>query len=889
MSWKRWRLALYAYPIRLIAVFFLAGLFLVALGAAYVEERERQGLVAYTERLMQTFVERQQHELEKLARDYAVWDVFAERVHGEVHDAEWLKNNITASTYRNFGIVDVLVLSRSHKPVYRLHRGEVVRPGKLAEWHEAFAAKLQHCQHNNPGRSSISGFVRSREGRLQLIVAERIRPEHRLMQEADSAWLVFTRNIDAHWLEETGLLLSVRDLRVTQEPPEIGRARYSLVGLDQRPLAWVSWRVDRRLLAGFYSRPLLFAVALLFLLALLLARVVLLAHRRQLEAQNRMLLQSEALRRLSRLPGNNNADELHYLNEVVQVICKVLGGNCSVTLWRVDSCGEAKQCMATSDAADVPVELFTVRGHADYISQLQERRLLLIEDVSAETRFPALGAYWRIRRTITDLGVAVMVRGRIAGMLRVEVPEQRRHWEADQLNFVSGAAELAALAVQSIERRRAEGLLHRQQYFDTLTGLPNHDRLEHLLQRQLLKPGSRVVYALWCVGDLLRINENLGRSAGDALLQTIAARLDAVALPHIAARLGGSRFVLALLDIAPAEVSLEIEKTFYRLSEPVDLDGNTVLPQLSCGVSIAPQDAFTVSELLRHAEFALESARSKMDIPIEFYAPEPNTVAQGRYRLAGALPAALTRGEFELLFQPLVVMATREIVGVEALLRWHHPEKGEIPPEQFISIAEETGQIHTLGRFVIEDACRRLRGWLDRYGKPLKMAVNLSPLQLRDAAFLPFVEATLKEQEIDPAWLEIEISEAYAVELLREEGDKLQALRELGVSLTIDDFSASQLAPASLCRLPANRLKIDRTLVNRLPQQRQVADLVRVIVNDGKILGLDVVGEGVETDAQLGFLQELGCEFAQGHLFCKAVNAAGMTMLLERGLDAAHG
>jgi EAL domain-containing protein (putative c-di-GMP-specific phosphodiesterase class I)/GGDEF domain-containing protein len=412
--------------------------------------------------------------------------------------------------------------------------------------------------------------------------------------------------------------------------------------------------------------------------------------------------------------------------------------------------------------------------------------------------------------------------------------------------------------------------------------LPNHERLNHLLQRHLMEPGNRLVYSLWSVGELLNINEACGRLGGDQLLQTIACRLDAADSPHVTARLAGNRFVLALLNVAPADVSKEIEKTLYRLQEAVEIEEHRIFPRLTCGVSIAPQDAFTVDELLRHAEFALDVARSQNENPIEFYAPEPNTVARERYRLAGAMPAGLIRGEFELFFQPIVELDGRKIVGLEALLRWHHPESGDVPPLQFIQIAEETGQIHVLGRFVIEDACLRLRDWVERLGRPLQLAINVSPLQLRDPDFLPFLNKTLKDHAIAPTQLVLEITEGITLELLENAPERLQALRDIGVQLAIDDFGTGHSSLACLRRIPASKLKIDRSFIENVTRLRQDADLARMIISTGHILGLTVIAEGVETEAQAQFLQEQGCMLAQGYYFSKPVNAAGVSMLLEQ-------
>ncbi|SFN29286.1 GAF domain-containing protein [Formivibrio citricus] len=879
---RDWRRALYTHPFWLIAGLFMAGLMLMALGGMYAEEKERRSFVAYSERLMQTFVERQQRELEKLARDYAIWDLFAEHAHGEYHDAEWLKKNVTESVYRNFDVADVLVLTVSLKPVFYLHQGKEARVTGLADWNGEFATALTRGIAKQPGLGSLSGFVRKEDGGLQLLVAERIRPEHPSSRDQGGGWLVFARNIDGKWLEESSHLLSVKNLAFANERPAEGFPQFALLNLERRPFTWLAWHVDRRQAVGLSTKPLLAGVLSLFLFSLLLARAVLRMHKRQLQVQGRMLQQSETLRRLSRAPNSSAADEAHYFVEIARSVRKELGAG-HVTIWRADPVAGDAGCLAVAGERENAEEILYPKDHADFLGLLQELRVLVIADTGNESRFAGMVEYWKRHQVSAALYAAVIVRGRIAGVLSVEMSGEAGGWEPDQINFVSGAADLVAVALVSVERRRAEAALYRQQYYDTLTGLPNHDRLNHLLQRHLMEPGNRLVYSLWSVGELLHVNEEFGRVGGDQLLQILACRLDACVAPHITARLAGCRFVLVLLNESPADVSQEIEKTLYRLQEPVEIDGNTVFPKLACGVSIAPQDAFTVDELLHHAECALEAARSQNESPIEFYAPEPNTVARERYRLAGAMPAALTRGEFEVFFQPVVAVADRTIVGMEALLRWHHPEKGDVPPLQFIQIAEETGQIHALGRFVLEEACRCLHGWSERFGRRLQMAVNISPLQLRDAAFLPFLENTLKAHAIAPECLEVEITESVSLQLFEEIPERLKALRDMGVQLAIDDFGTGYSSLSYLRNVPASKLKIDRSFIENVPRLRHDADLARMIISMGQILDLSVVAEGVETEAQFRFLQEHGCMLAQGYFFSKPVNVAGMNMLLERG------
>lgn len=856
----------------------MAGLALVVLGHRYADEREARSFAAFSERLMQTFVEQQQREQEKLIRDYAVWDDFYAHAHGDSFDQEWLGRNVTDSLYRNFSIVDALVVSADHQVVHALHRGEPMRIDNVSEWNHEFANFWRRNLKLYPGSTTFSGMVRTASG-VQLVVAERIRPEQ--LTEAGRqrhAWLVFARHLDPTWLEDTARMLSISDVKVETAYPAAGVPHYALRGLEKAPVGWLSWQVRRVPGEGGRLYPLLAGLVVLFFFVVLLARSVLTMHKWQLQVQKRMLQQSEALRHLSHLPYAGE-DEGYYLKELAAVVRKCLG-IARVTIWRNDTMGKF-QCVAVSGedgVAEAPMKTWV---HSDYFRLLSEHRTLAIDSVD-KTSLHSLRDFWKAHGVVSLLDASVMVRGRLSGLLCAESTGHAIAWEPDQISFVESAADLIALAFESADRRRTEAALHRQQFYDGLTGLPNQTRLNQLLGQSLQTPGCRVVYSLWSVGGLRHINDEVGRMGGDQILQEIALRLEQIPGEVFAARLGGNRFVLVMLNIAAPQVSQELERIYYGLQMPVSIGASQIVPQLSCGVSLAPQDALTADELLRHAEFALESARSRNESPIEFYAAEPNAVAREHYQLAGAMPAALLRGEFELHFQPFVDLTTRNIIGAEALLRWHHSEKGQISPLQFIPIAEETGQIHALGRFVLEGACRTLRGWIDKTGKQLTVAVNVSALQLRDPDFPPFVRQVLEFNSLEPQCLELEITESLSIELFEQAPESLQHLREMGVRLSIDDFGTGYSSLSYLRNMAVNKLKIDRSFIERVPDDRQDADLARMIISLGIILDMTVVGEGIETEAQLQFLLEQGCHIGQGYMFSRPVNADVFMTLLEK-------
>ncbi len=877
---RRWHRAVYEHPLLLIAGLFLATLVMGWLGARYAAEREERSFVAYSEHLMQTFAGQRQKQLGATVRDYAVWDDMVEHIHSETSDHEWLRSNLTGSVYHNLGIEDALVLSPSLRPLYVLRHGEEVRFKRLADWNSEFAALLARRVTLDPELNSLSGVVRTR-GVLQFLVAERIRPEHRSAASGRTGgWIIFARDIDPQWRDETSYLLSIKNLSVINESPQGAGPRYRLAGVDDQPVAWLFWQVDREASHDGAAMPLLAGLLVLFVFVTLLARSVLKMHQRENQSQARMLCQSEALRHLARLP-HGGEDKSRFLMEITHSVQQVLAA-ARVSVWRAQ--GDEFRCVAASDPAAIG-EVLDIHAHARYFGYLSESRTLAAADIAGDLRMANVLGSRQARQVVAALDAAIMIRDKLAGMLCIEDARGPREWEPDQIGFAAAVADQIVVAYESDERKRMEAALLRQRHYDALTGLPNAEKLSQLLSQHMLRSGAQVVYSLWHVSGLFHINEEFGQAGGDALLQEFAQRLEQTSGSFFASRLVGNRFVLALLDVAPDQAAHEIEQLYYRLQQPFELAGSEIAVQLSCGVSLAPQDAHSSEELQRHAEFALEAARSGNGSAVEYYASEQNAAARERHQLAAMLPAALGRGELEVHFQPFVDIVSGDIVGAEALVRWRHPGKDWIPPAEFIPLAEETGQIHALGRFVLEESVRCQAEWISRAGREIAMAVNVSALQLRDPEFIPFVEQLLQRYKLPPRMFEIEVTESLSIELFEQAPEAIGRLHALGVCLSIDDFGTGYSSLSYLRRLPARKLKIDRSFIERVSAEQQDADLARMIISLGKILDMTIVAEGVETVEQLQFLREHGCDIGQGFLFSRPVCAADFWPLLERGIQ----
>ncbi len=876
LSRRLWRQALYEYPLALITGLFLAGIALVFLGERYFTEREERRLVAYSEHLMQTFIAQRASEFGKIARDYAVWDAMAEHNRGTAEDIDWLTENVTASVYSELDVDDVLILDTNLRPLYALRRGEHVRVERLGDWDEQLAMLLTVSTARHPERHTLAGVVRAKAA-LRQVVAERIRPELKDARARDpSGWVVFAREISPKWLDEISELLSISALVVLDAPPQGNGPHYALRGTDADPVGWLTWQINREYGHGGAIVPLLLGLSALFGFVTLIAKAVLGMHRREIETHARMLRQSETLRHLARLPQNGDTDS-DLFAEIAQAVRLTLEV-ARVSLWRADS--GRFVCVAASGATVGGAAALEIPPNAAFFDALLEARTLATGKPGDATRLADRPSDTGGPPARSALDAAVMIRGRLAGWLRIEESDRRRSWQPDQISFAGGVADQIAMAFESAERRNIEAAFTRQQNFDTLTGLANAGRLSQVLRQHLQQPGARVVYSLWQLSGLFHVNEEYGQACGDAVLQEMAHRFEQTPRLLCAARLSGTRFALIVPDLAAHEVAQDIGAVLRRLQQPVRLGQHQISLQLNCGVSLAPQDARTSEELLRHAEFALEAARASATSCVEYYAPEDNAIARERHQLAYALPAALANDEFVVHFQPLIDLASGEIVAAEALVRWQHPRRGLIRPDLFIALAEENGHIADLGRFVLERALACQAQWMQQTGREIVMAVNVSSLQLHDAQFIPFVERLLRQHALPPRLLDLEITESRSIELFEQAPETVAQLHRLGIGLSIDDFGTGYSSLSYLRHLPARKLKIDRSFIERVPAEQYDADLARMIIGLGKILDMTIVAEGIETQEQLDFLRQHGCDLGQGYWFSRPVDAATFARLL---------
>ena len=575
------------------------------------------------------------------------------------------------------------------------------------------------------------------------------------------------------------------------------------------------------------------------------------------------------------------------MEAAVQSMARTLGvGNAALFELRAD-----EQELVTRAAAGGPEGYETNRFPADagtVVTALTTGEPVVVDDWDVETRFQK---HEVLQLLGTRSGVDVIVgggeHGRPWGVLCTTSTEPNRFSRHD-VNFAQALANVLAGA---IERRRVENAIRHRALHDDLTGLPNRelfmDRLEHALA-QTVRRGATVAVIFIDIDQFKVVNDSFGHQAGDRLLQSVVPRLTEVLRPgDTLARFAGDEFVVLCEGIEDAAGAVAVaERLLGCFAEPIALDERDQFVSASLGIALPQRDGQTAETLIRDADTAMYQAKERGRARYEVFDEHMRVRTLVRMRIDHDLRRAVLGNDVSVHYQPIVSLADGDIAGFEALLRWRHPLRGDIPPSQFIPVAEERGLIGAMGRWVLEQAAEqavRWRGLAGAAAEPLSVSVNLSPRQFAHGALADEVAAVLDATGLEPERLMLEITESVLMDEAGAAVDDLHALKALGVRLVLDDFGTGYSSLSYLERFPIDALKIDRSFVAGLDTGGSVA-IVNAIVSMAHSLDLRVTAEGVESDGQIDQLRRVGCEYAQGWYYGRPAPPGGHDGLISSRL-----
>jgi diguanylate cyclase (GGDEF)-like protein/PAS domain S-box-containing protein len=533
--------------------------------------------------------------------------------------------------------------------------------------------------------------------------------------------------------------------------------------------------------------------------------------------------------------------------------------------------------------ANAKTEAMFGYSHAEMIGQSVE---MLLPQRFAADHARQVDAYLdrpepRQRRSVG--GLAMFGRRKNGGEFPVEISLSPLHTD-DGLIVSSIIRDIS-------ERKDYEARLLYMAQYDEVTGLANRNLLRERLGQALARAadGGRQVGLILLNADRFKeVNDTLGHRVGDLVLRSMAERLSAELLGVASvARPGGDEFAIIVENAGPAaQVQALAERIHEWFRAPLQVDAQEIFLSVSIGITVYPDDGDSVEALLVNADVAMYESKQEGRDTFSFYTPALDARGRRRLQLETHLRRALANGELLLHYQPQVDVRSGQVKGVEALVRWDSPELGCISPLEFIGIAEETGLIDPIGRWILRTACLQAKRWQDAGHAPIAMAVNLSPRQFRQQALAAQVEQALRESGLAPAWLELEITEGMLMRRPEEAEQTLRQITATGVRIALDDFGTGYSSLAYLKRFPVGTLKIDQSFVRDLHRDPDDAAIVTAVISLAKSLNMEIVAEGVELPEQLAFLASLDCDYYQGYLFSKPIAADDLGALLARGRAA---
>ncbi len=442
-------------------------------------------------------------------------------------------------------------------------------------------------------------------------------------------------------------------------------------------------------------------------------------------------------------------------------------------------------------------------------------------------------------------------------------------------NSATGEPAYLILQVADItEVKISQERMERMAFYDTLTNLANrrlfNDRLERAIE-QCQRNHTNAALLYLDLDHFKRVNDTLGHEAGDSLLKQVGERLtDAVRKEDTVGRLGGDEFAVLLTHISTSSDAGRVaEKIAKSLTEPMAISGHNIVVTTSIGITVIPNDGSDANILMKNADLAMYRAKEQGRNNYQYFSEEMNTRAIAKLKTENELRTALEENQFELFLQPKIQLHNGQLVGFEALLRWHHPERGILTPDKFIDVAEETGSIVDIGQWVIREACALSKQLQDELCETLQMAINISPRQFADPHFVSYTQRCIRKAKIDARTFEMEITETMLMEDAKATSDVIEQLHDLGVQIAIDDFGTGYSSLSYLKRFPIHTVKVDRSFIKEIPSSHDDMAITAAVIAMAHQLKMSVVAEGIETQEQLEFLLEHDCEMGQGYLYSK--------------------